>query len=80
MKLETHVKAQTSTFGDTLNRFKQCFNLLSGKEVDTSVFESIEKFKSFLSEYNKLLNKLKSLIERNMANKVEHDNTKVKLL
>lgn len=33
-KLDMHTKTQTSTLGDTLNRFKQCFNLLSGKEVD----------------------------------------------
>jgi hypothetical protein len=79
-KLEMHVKTQTNTSGDTLNRFKQCFNLLSGKEVDAHLYESIGKFKSFLSDYNKLLLRLKSLVERSMANKVELDNAKVKLL
>jgi len=33
-KLQIHVKTQTATFGDTLNRFKQSFNMLSGKEVN----------------------------------------------
>ena len=40
----------TSTGGDALNRFKQCFNQLSGKEIDQTIFEKIEKFKFFLVE------------------------------
>ena len=33
-KLQIHIRTQTATQSDTLNRFKQSFNLLSGKEVN----------------------------------------------
>ena len=41
---------QTSTQADTLNRFKQSFNKLSGKQVDSQTFEKIDKFRAFISE------------------------------
>jgi hypothetical protein len=33
-KLAIHVRTQTATQADTLNRFKQAFNQLSGREVN----------------------------------------------
>ncbi len=79
-KLAMHVRTQTSALGDTLNRFKQSFNMLSGKEVDQITFDVIEKFKSFLNENNKTLIKLKSVVERQMSVKVECDNNKIKVM
>ena len=79
-KLAMHVRTQTSSYGDTLNRFKQSFNTLSGKEVDQITFDLIERFKGFLADNNKTLLKLKSVIEKQMANKVECDNNKIKVM
>ena len=79
LKLDMHVRTQTSSLGDTLNRFKQCFNTLSGKEVDQQTFNAIESFKQYLGEANKLCLKLKSAVEKKMTNKVDIDNQKVKL-
>jgi len=79
-KLAMHVRTQTSSHGDTLNRFKQSFNMLSGKEVDQLTFDVIDKFKSFLNENNKTLTKLKSIVERQMSVKVECDNNKIKVM
>lgn len=41
---------QTSTPADTLNRFKQAFNKLSGKSVDEDIFQMIAKFRTFIGE------------------------------
>ena len=41
---------QTSTQADTLSRFKQGFNQLSGKQVDSSTFLKIDKFRAFIAE------------------------------
>lgn len=70
---------QTSTQADTLNRFKQSFNQLSGKQVDSQTFEKIEKFKNFITESSKQLQRFRSICEKAMTNKVELDNNKVKL-
>lgn len=75
-----HVKTQTTTLGDTLNRFKQCFNLLSGKEVDQVTFDMIDRFKGFLVDNHKTLIKLKSLVEKQMTVKVENENNKIKVM
>ena len=68
----------TTTNGDALNRFKQCFNQLSGKEIDQTTFEKIEKFKGFLVEQNKLILRFKSIVEKALTKKVEFDNAKTK--
>ena len=68
----------TTTSGDALNRFKQCFNQLSGKEIDQTTFEKIEKFKGFLVEQNKLIMRFKSIVEKALTKKVEFDNAKTK--
>jgi predicted CopG family antitoxin len=79
-KLQIHIRTQTATQTDTLNRFKQAFNQLSGKEVNQHTFDQIEKFKKFLDDAYKMLQKLKSSVERAMTNKVESDNQRSKLL
>lgn len=70
---------QTSTQADTLNRFKQGFNTLSGKQVDSQTFLKIDKFRTFIAESQKHLLRFRSLVEKAMTNKVEYDNNKVKL-
>ena len=70
---------QTTTQADTLNRFKQAFNKLSGKTVDTPLFEKIDNFKVFITETHKFLSKCKQAIERAMNNKADYDNSKLKL-
>ena len=75
----TNLVKQTSTQADTLNRFKQSFNQLSGKQVDSQIFEKIERFRTFMNESQKHLYRLKSVVEKGMTNKVDYDNQKVKL-
>ena len=70
---------QTSTQADTLNRFKQSFNKLSGKQVDSQTFEKIDKFRAFISESQKQLLRYRTICEKAMTNKVEYDNSKTKL-
>lgn len=79
-KLAIHVRTQTAAQADTLNRFKQAFNLLSGREVNQQTFEQIDKFKAFLAEAQKMLLKLKTCGEKAMTNKVESDNSRTKLM
>ena len=50
------------------------------KEVNQQTFEHIERFKSFLNEAHKMLLKLKSIVEKSMTNKVESDNSRIKLM
>ena len=69
---------QTSTPADTLNRFKQASNKLSGKSVDEDIFQMISKFKLFINEQSKLLNTCGTIIERAMTNKTEYDVQKAK--
>lgn len=78
-RLTSLIKTCTSQ-SDALNRFKMCFNELSGKEVDQAIFEKVAKFKNFLNDQFKLLSRFKSVVERAMTNKVEYDNAKVKTL
>lgn len=66
----------TTTSGDALNRFKQCFNELSGREIDQKTFEKIERFKMFLSDLRDLMLKFKQLVEKAMTKKVEADRQK----
>ena len=73
------VKSTTSQ-ADALNRFKECFNQLSGKEVDQRTFQRINDFKIFILDIQKLLTKFKSAIEKAMTNKVEYDNSKMNML
>lgn len=68
----------TTSSGDALNRFKQCFNSLSGREIDQNTFEKIERFKAFLVEQNKNVLRFKSVVEKALTNKVEFDNAKTK--
>ena len=70
---------QTSTQADNLNRFKQSFNQLSGRQVDSQVLQKIEKFRVFITQMNKHLTGFKSIVEKAMTNKVEIDNSKMKL-
>jgi len=72
--------SNTQAQADALNRFKQCFNHLSGKEVDVSTFDKIEKFKTFQGDLHKLLIRFKQILEKAMTTKVEYDNAKVKCL
>ena len=70
----------SNTQADILNRFKQGFNNLSGKTVDSQTFEKIDRFKSFLTEQQKHLIRSKITVEKAMTNKVEYDTQKVRLL
>jgi hypothetical protein len=69
----------TSTSGDALNRFKQCFSSLSGKELDQTIFEKIERFKANLSNQRDHMVQFKSMLEKAMTKKVESDTAKTKL-
>jgi tRNA U54 and U55 pseudouridine synthase Pus10 len=76
-QLDKLVKLTTSN-SDSLNRFKQCFNSLSGKEIDQTTFEKVERFKAFLVNQKENMLSFKSLVERAMTKKVECDNAKTK--
>ena len=69
----------TTTSSDALNRFKQCFNDLSGREIDQKTFEKIERFKIFLSELRDLMLRFKQIVEKAMTKKVEADVQKQKV-
>ena len=83
MQLDSQLKhlVQTSnTQADILNRFKQGFNNLSGKTVDSQTFDKIDRFKAFLTEQQKHLIRSKVTVEKAMTNKVDYDTQKVRLL
>ena len=71
---------ERSSQADALNRFKQSFNKLSGKEVNVAVFAKIEKFQTFVVEMHKFMLRFKQVVEKAMTNKVELDNAKMKCL
>ena len=76
MQLDSQLKhlVQTSnTQADILNRFKQGFNNLSGKTVDSQTFDKIDRFKAFLTEQQKHLIRSKVTVEKAMTNKVDYD-------
>ena len=52
---------------------------MSGKQVDSQTFLKIDKFRTFIAESQKHLQRFRSLVEKAMTNKVEYDNNKVKL-
>jgi len=66
--------------GDTLNRFKQSFITLSGKEVNQSTNDKVDRFRAFINEKYKLALRFKQIIEQSMTNKVAFDNRRVKFL
>ena len=74
-----HLVKTSNTQADILNRFKQGFNSLSGKTVDSQTFEKIDRFKNFLTEQHKHLVRSKMIIEKAMTNKVEYDQSKIRL-
>ena len=74
-----HLVKTSNTQADILNRFKHSFNSLSGKTVDSQTFEKIDRFKNFLTEQHKLLSRIKVIIEKTMTNKVEYDQSKIRL-
>ena len=75
-----HLVKTSNTQADVLNRFKQGFNNLSGKTVDSQTFDKIDRFKAFLTEQQKHLIRSKVTVEKAMTNKVDYDTQKVRLL
>ena len=75
-----HLVKTSNTQADILNRFKQGFNNLSGKTVDSQTFDKIDRFKAFLTEQQKHLIRSKVTVEKAMTNKVDYDTQKVRLL
>ena len=75
-----HLVQTSNTQADILNRFKQGFNNLSGKTVDSQTFDKIDRFKAFLTEQQKHLIRSKITVEKAMTNKVDYDTQKVRLL
>ena len=70
---------QSCSTSDTLNRFKQSFIKLSGREVDQNTHNQLSKWRDDIKEQQKLLLNSRAVIESAMTQKVKYDSAQRKL-